>query len=78
MWHVSLSTAGLLPLAEWDEARRAKAHDVALALLDGRGDRSGEGWTEGAMVLHLRRPLTPEEQALTPPGWMALPAIDRG
>lgn len=78
MWHVSLSTLGLLPLAEWDERRRQRAREAAQALLAGRGERDGEGWTDGTIVLHLRRPLTAEEHALLPRGWMAIPAVDRG
>jgi len=78
VWHVSLSTLGLLPLAEWSELREAKAHEAALALLAGLGERDGEGWKRGTLVLHLRRPLTGDEQSELPLGWMAIPAVDRG
>jgi len=48
-----------------------------LSLLRGRGEGDNI-WTEGERVLHLRRPLSAAELDLLPPGWMAIPAVDRG
>lgn len=77
MWHVSLSSARLLPVSSWEPARMAGARQAAAALLQGVGE-GPDIWTPGERVLHLRRRLTTAEHALLPPGWMAVPAIDRG
>lgn len=54
-----------------------RSRETALALIRHRGEEQNI-WTEGERVLHLRRPLTTAEHALLPPGWMAIPAVDRG
>lgn len=77
VWHVSLSRPRLSPVASWTASERRMVEQTATALLRDRGE--GESyWTEGTIVLHLRRRLTAEEQALLPVGWMLIPACDRG
>lgn len=77
VWHVSLSRPRFTPVASWSASERQLIEQVGGALLRDRGEGRWF-WTEGTRVLHLRRALTEAERAMLPPGWMDIPAIDRG
>ena len=77
MWHVSLSSPILAPLATWSEQQGRRARETASSLLRGLG-AGPDIWTEGERVLHLRRRLADLELPLLPPGWLVVPAVDRG
>lgn len=66
-----------LPVAAWPAMKRRQVERSALDLLAGRGE-GPDIWTDGEVVLHLRRRLTAAERDLLPPGWMAIPAVDLG
>jgi len=56
---------------------RATAERSCLDLLAGRGE-GPDIWTEGALVLHLRRRVSDLELAALPAWWVAIPPIDLG
>lgn len=72
-----MSSPLLASLREWTGTQWLRSRETALSLLRGRGEGDNV-WTEGERVLHLRRPLSAAERDLLPPGWMAIPAVDRG
>ena len=64
-------------MARWSGAKRREAERAAGLLIAGRGEGDSI-WTDGTVVIHLRRRLTEAERLELPPGWMAVPAVDRG
>lgn len=68
---------GPVPLRDWGPKREAKARGRGLTLLAGVGTGPSL-WSEGGVVIHLRRRLADEELARLEPAWLAIPAVDAG
>ena len=66
-----------MPLARWSQSVRATAERCCKDLLVGRGE-GPDIWTEGGLVLHLRRRVSDLELASLPAWWVAIPPVDIG
>lgn len=81
VWHVSVSVKNAKghpkPFRKLTREHINRCKSLAFEILDGVGKTGSAFVTNppGACV-HVQKPLTEEEIAQLPPGWMAIPAID--
>jgi len=79
VWHVSGSWRSgqyLIPVELYTPDDQQAMRARLLRALHGVGRPGTTWWTLGEHVVHLRRPLTEDEQDATPPGWCSIPAQD--
>lgn len=82
MWEVSASIGTRegrpSPVGFLSAQMRQALADHVRAVAAGVGDHDAGYWHTDSVSLHFRWPLTEQEMADLPDGWLACPAVDRG